>query len=168
MSIDNNKLWKTEIITPISNIQNTNNTGARGDCVDLPIISMISNRIIHDSIDDKNEHLISSVNFENQIEDYFQSNLACGEPEKHKVCVSTSSATFIVSSSSPLDMTVQPDDHNIQDMIHLHTNRELFMQERIADNHQQSLGIRQYWILATIITGIFMILITIITISIIH
>ncbi|CAF2570599.1 unnamed protein product [Rotaria sp. Silwood2] len=165
MSIDNNKLWKTDIITPISSVQNTNNTGARGDCIDLPIISMSSNRTIRDSIDDKNEHLISSVNVENKTDDYYRSKLASGEPEQHQVCFSTSSATFIVSSSPPLDMTVQDDDHNI---IHSTANMELFTHERISNNHQQLLGMKQYWILVTVITGIFIIFITIITISIIY
>ncbi|CAF0819930.1 unnamed protein product [Rotaria sp. Silwood1] len=168
MSIDNNKLWKTEIITPISSIQNINHTGARGDCVDLPIMSMISNRTICNTIDNKDEHLISSVNFENKTDDYFRSKLASGEPEQHQLCVSTSSATFIVSSSPPLDMTVQDDDHNIQNMIHSTANMELFTHERVSNNHQQLLGIKQYWILVTIITGIFMIFITIVTISIIY
>ena len=153
MSIDNDNLWGSE---------NTN-TGARGDCIYLPLISMISERAILDFNDNKTKHSESTVDFEYPTDKCFRSDLASGDPE---VCFSTSSATFIVSSSSPSEIIIQQDNQNIHNASN--TNMELFPSTRSSNNHQEQLWYKKHWIPMTIIIGIIIIFITIIATTIIH
>jgi hypothetical protein len=135
------------------------NQGARGDCLYLPVIS---NRTIFNSTDDKNEYADSSLNFECKTDHCFRSNLASGEPEQKHVCFSTSSATFIVSSSPPSEITIEQNNDNI---IHSNTNMELFISRKECNQH---LWVKKHWISVTIIAGIVVIFIIIITTMIIY
>jgi hypothetical protein len=137
----------------ISNIDTTN-TGDRGDCMYLPVIS---NRTLVNSIDDKNEYTNSSFNFECTKENCFRSNLASGEPEQNQVYFSTSSATFIVSSSPPSEITIEQNEHNIN---HSKTNMELFTSMKECNN---PLWFKEHWISITISAGMIVIFIIIIT-----
>ncbi len=126
------------------------NTGARGDCIYVPVHS---NRIICNSIDDKN----ASLHFDYKTDRCFRSNLASGEPEQNQVCFSTSSATFIVSP--PSEITIEQKEHTIDDIIHSNTN-PVSMKD-----HEKHVW---YWISVTILIGIIIISIIIITAIIIH
>ena len=137
--MDDTKLWITE---------NTN-TGARGDCFYVPLISPISNTPVNDSNCDTDK--------------CFRSGLASGEPEQHQVCFSTSSATFIVSSSLPSEITIEQNDQSLQNSIKSNINRNLFT----WNNQQEQFWFKEHWISLTILTGILMFFIIIITITII-
>jgi hypothetical protein len=158
ISIDNNEFWRME---------NTN-TGARGDCFYPPLISMTSNRTVLDSTDDKTKHPESTVNFECSKDHYFRSNLASGEPEQHNVCFSTSSATFIVSSSPPSEITIEQNDHNIHHIIEPKTTMESSPSTQSSHNYQQQLWFKENWIPVTVIAGMIVIFITVITTTIIY
>ena len=151
MSIDKDKLWKTDMVTPITSKQNVN-TGAQGDCFYLPVISMISNRSSYDSTSDKNEHLRYVT------DNCCRSNLTSNE--QNDICFSTSSATFIVSSSSPpVEITLPQDDH----IIYSSTDKEL---SKLTRTFHHQLWFKQHWMSVVAITGIIVIFITIITIII--
>ncbi len=124
------------------------NTGARGDCVYVPVHS---NRIICNSIDDKN----ASLHFDYKTDRCFRSNLASGEPEQNQVCFSTSSATFIVSPSSEITK-----EHTIDDIIHSNTNPASM--KECNNDHEKHVWFKEHWISVTIIIGIIIISIIII------
>jgi hypothetical protein len=162
MSIDHDILRKPEIVTPITSKQNVN-TGAQGDCLYLPVISMISNSTSYDSSGDKE----SSLNLEYITDNCFRSNLISSESKENQVCFLTSSATFIVPSP-PSNKPIQQDAYNTHNMIDSNTSMKLLTSTRTCHDHQQQLWfIRQHWISVTIITGIIVIFIIIITITII-
>jgi hypothetical protein len=156
MSIDNDNL---EIITPITSKQNVN-TGAQGDCLYLPVISMISHGTSYDFNDDKESS-------EYITDNCFRSNLVINESKESQVCFSTSSATFIVSSTTPSNKTRQQDAYNIHNVIYSDTDMELLTPTRICHDHQHQLWFRQHWISITVITGIIVTFIIIIIITII-
>ena len=156
MSIDNDKFRRAQIVTSTTSKQNVNK-GAQGDCLYLPVISMISNSTSYDSSDDK-EYITDNC---------FRSNVVRNESKENQVCFSTSSATFIVSSSPPSNKTIEQDAYNIHNMIDSNTNTELLTPTRTFYNPQHRLSFRQHWISVTVITGIIVIFIIIITSTII-
>ena len=151
MSINDNK----DITTSISRIQHSNNASAQGDCSYLPVISLNSNRT---RINHHNDYPISPNNFKNK--ELFQSNFACGEPKQYQVHVSTSSATFIIPSSS--ELTIQHDIQSIQN------RSELLTLTKASNNHQESLILKKHWILMTFVVGMIIIFITITILNIIR
>lgn len=131
MSIDNDNLWR---------IENTN-TGARGDCIYLPSISMISDRIILDSTDNKIKYSESTVDFEYPTDKCFRSDLDSGEREQHQVCFST--------SSSSSEIIIKQDNQKIHNASNTHI--KLFTSTRSSNNHQEQFWYKKHWIPMTII-----------------
>jgi hypothetical protein len=166
-SVVNNRIWSTEIAKSLSSIQNAN-TGAQGDCLYLSSVSKISTRTIFDSTDDKNKHSESLLSLEYISDSCHRSNLASGEPEHHEIGFPTSSATFIVSSSQ---MKIQQEDNKCQNMTHSDTSRMLSepvdINSIVCIDKQAQIWFKQHWISITVITGMIVIFITIITIAII-
>lgn len=100
---------------------------------------------------DKNEYV------ESIKENYFQSNLASGEPEYNQICLSKSSATFIVS---PSEITIE---QNIDNIIHSDTNMELLSSTREDHNHQQLyIWLKENWISLVISAGMIVVFIVVI------
>ncbi|UJR28139.1 hypothetical protein I4U23_009394 [Adineta vaga] len=166
MSIENKKFKRTDIHIPITSKQNIH-TGAQGDCLYLPVISTLANRTIFDAINDKNEYKETSLNLEYITDNCFQSIIVNDEQKRNPTCYSTSSATFIVSTTSfsnPLDKIVQNDNH----MINSNKNIDDGKLTEILHDQQYQISSKQYLILMITISGIILISTSIIIIAFIY